>query len=233
MKALALEFSSEMPSLALFDDERPAGLARCPDAGRGNRALFEALDRLLRSAALHPRDLDLFIVGRGPGRYSGLRAALTIARFLALPGGKPVFAVSSGAALAAVVLRETGGAAVAVLGDARRGECWYGVFRGDGDEPHPDAWRVAPPEELPARLPPEAALVSPDYERLLRQGVVARLGAARWRAGDRAPDAVEVGRLALRRRRAGIASEPLSPLYPHPAVAAARRPPADNGPQMG
>lgn len=221
MITLAIEASTDQASVALLPGERAAAVERWPETGRGNRLLFEALDSLWRRTGIRPGEIDLFAVGRGPGRYSGLRAALTAARFLALPGARPVRAVSSGAALAAAILREGRLPTVAVLGDARRGQYWVGVFR-RGDTAQPQMlgdWAALAPDALAAAIPPDALLVSPEFGRLRSQGLTERLGADRWLAEDRFPDAVEVAALALAAERAGLPSEPLTPLYLHPPVA--------------
>ena len=220
MITLAIEASADIASLALFEDERVIAAERRPEPGRSNRPLFEALDAVLGRAGARASEIDRFAVGRGPGRYSGLRAALTLARFLALPGGRPVRAVSSGAALATVAMRERGAPAAAVLGDARRGRYWFGVFRSgtDGLPRMEGDWAAMPPDALVAAVPSEAILASPEFGRLRALGLADRLGGGRWLPGDRCPDAVEIGALALAAERAGRPPEPLTPIYLHPAV---------------
>jgi len=219
---LAIESSTEIASLALFRGDGVIASERRPEPGRSNRPLFDALDAVLVRGGVRAAEIDRFVVGRGPGRYSGLRAALTLARFLALPGDRPVWAVSSGAALAAATLRERGAPAVAVLGDARRGQYWLGIFRPEGSgPPRMEAeWAALPPDALTSAVPADAILVSPEFTHLRAQGLAARLGIGRWIAEDRGPDAVEVGALALAAERAGVPSEPLTPLYLHPPVSA-------------
>lgn len=221
MITLAIEASSDQASVALLRGEHVAAAERWTETGRGNRLLFEALDSLWRRTGVRPGEIELFAVGRGPGRYSGLRSALTAARFLALPGARPVRAVSSGAALAAAILREGRASAVAVVGDARRSQYWVGVFRrSDTALPRLEGdWAALAPDALAAAIPSDALLVSSEFRRLRSQGVTARLGAERWITEDRFPDAVEVAALALASERAGLPSEPLTPLYLHPPVA--------------
>ena len=228
MIALALELSSARASLALFRDDTLVAVERRSEVDRRDAPVFDALDGLLKNAVCHPADVELWIAGRGPGRYAGLRMALTLARFFALPGARPVYALNSGAALAAAVLRETGAARVAIIGDARRGRCWMGLFQAAPDGlPHLDGdWRLGSPAEIGAAIPADVPRVSPEYERLNAQGIRARLGDHAWIEGDRFPDAAELGVVALRRRQAGLPSEPLSPLYLHPAVEPRPPPPS-------
>ena len=129
MKLLALEFSTEAASLALLDGGAVVA-ATAVDAGhRRSQGLFAAAEGLLRGAGWTFADVGAFAVGRGPGSYTGLRVSLTAARGWALPEHKPVWTVSSGAALAAEIFAEQPEIPrVAVAGDARRGTIWAGLF---------------------------------------------------------------------------------------------------------
>ena len=199
MKLLALEFSTETASLALLDGGAVVA-ATAVDAGhRRSQGLFAAAEGLLRGAGWTFADVGAFAVGRGPGSYTGLRVSLTAARGWALPEHKPVWTVSSGAALAAEIFAEQPEIPrVAVAGDARRGTIWAGLFaRAAGQV---GDWKLLPSaargQEWPGALWAEPAL---------------------------APKAEWVGRLFF----AGGASEELQPIYLHPAVMAAPRFDAD------
>ena len=105
MKVLALEFSTGEASLALLDGGSVAAVAAVEASHRRSQGLFDAVDSLLTEAGWSLPEMDAFLVGRGPGAYTGLRVSLTAARGWALPGGKTVWTVSSAAALAAQILR--------------------------------------------------------------------------------------------------------------------------------
>jgi tRNA threonylcarbamoyl adenosine modification protein YeaZ len=83
--------------------------------GRAGEVLADA-DDLLRAAQLGPRDLDLLVVGVGPGSFTGIRIGLAAARGVALALDLPVAGVSSLEALAA------GAPGAVPVIDARRGE---------------------------------------------------------------------------------------------------------------
>jgi tRNA threonylcarbamoyladenosine biosynthesis protein TsaB len=224
-RSLALELSSPAASLALFDGERCVAHRAWREERRGNRPVFAALDAALAEAGWPAAGLDRFLVGRGPGIYSGMRVALMLARALALPRGLPVFAVASGAALAAALAETEPEERVAIVGDARRGQCWVGRFRRapGGVEPDGD-WTLVAPDALATALPPGTVAATPEWERLRPAAAAAAAPGVRWLAGDRYPDAGWVGRLAFARLARGEPSEPLAPLYLHPAVAGAARP---------
>ena len=199
MNILALEFSTETASRARRADGAVA-VAQPVDAGqRRSQGLFAAAADLLRGAGWTFAGVEAFAVGRGPGSYTGLRVSLTAANGWALPAGKPVWTVSSGAALAAEVLAERPDLAeVVVSGDARRGQVWAGRFVRDARHLVRQAgdWKLLPADARGREWPE-----------------------AHWVAAGRAPKAEWVGRLFF----AGGPSEDLQPIYLHPAVIAAPR----------
>ena len=199
MKVLALEFSTETAGLALLADG--TGVASLPvDASqRRSQGLFDAAQELLRTEGWTFPEVDVFAVGRGPGAYTGLRVSLTAALGWALPGGKTVWTVSSGAALAAEIFAGHAHISrVVAWGDARRGLIWAGMFERD-------------PERL-VRQAGEWKLLPADAQGREWPG-------AHWTDPAQAPKAEWVGRLFF----AGGGSEERQPIYLHPAVTAAPR----------
>jgi tRNA threonylcarbamoyladenosine biosynthesis protein TsaB len=210
---LGIELSSRQGSVALLKD----GVLLAEKTWLGERVrhniLFQTLETLLNETGVSYNDISLYAVGRGPGSFSGLRMSFAVAQALALPNKTEARVVSSGAALALAAARE-GAKQIAVVGDARRGQLWYGLFsvaapggRGPGS-PSPAAveqieeWRLIPYEEV--NVSAGALVVSPEAERLIQY--FPNIGPARF------PLASDVARLALTQ------SEPLEPLYMHPPV---------------
>ncbi len=219
MKIVAIELSSAVGDVALLESDRIVARREIPFLHGRVYGLFGVLEEVREESAWTWGDVDVFAAGRGPGRYSGMRVALTAARGLALPGGTSVFAVSSGAALAAATMAERSDVdQVAVVGDARRGQAWFGVYERatQGVEPVGD-WRMAAYADLSSALPPGAVRVTSEWSRLAAH-VVNESSRGDWVEQDRYPSAEWVGRLAHVARRAGWASEPLAPIYLHPAV---------------
>ncbi len=216
---MAVELSAGTGSLALVNtDETVHTLRTWPEDRRGSPALWSALSDLWALAHSEGRALSGLVAGRGPGRYTGLRTALTIVQALALPDTIPVHVVDSGRALALAVLRERSPERVAVAGDARRGHCWIAIFRNQNGWPEPETdWRLCPATSDALSLAPNTVGVSPEWSRLSQLPDMAEAGA--WINEDRAPDAVSVAHLALWDRANGLPSAPLSPLYLHPPAA--------------
>lgn len=217
MIILALELSSPRGSLALLRGADLAGAAQWDEPQARHSTCFPILRDLLHENAVRPSDIDMIAVGRGPGSFSGMRLALTAASALALPHGKPIHAVSSGEALAFRIAEGRASCEVAVVGDARRGKVWCGLFGWDGRQMAPiQPWQLLAPEALDLTLPGDCVKVSPHWSRLRELGAV-REGHG-WIGRDEFPDARHVATLAAGRLAAGVPSEPLEPLYMHPPV---------------
>ena len=131
MKILAFELSTRRAGVALMRNGALLDKESWEEPQARHQRLFDALPALMKRSGIHIRDIDVFAVGRGPGAFSGIRVAITAAQTLALPAGKIVYTASSGEALARAVLADPAVSRVAVVGDARRGTLWYGLFDND------------------------------------------------------------------------------------------------------
>jgi tRNA threonylcarbamoyladenosine biosynthesis protein TsaB len=219
---LASEHSTETASFALLRDEKTAGARRwTADRSRPDR-FWDELRDLLSSCSVAPSDIDCFAVGLGPGIYSGLRISLMALRGMALAGFKPVIGVSSGEAIAAAVFRSEPVATAVVVGDARRGRLWTGVFRRAAPRPAVvHDYRLIQPGELAAIAPPGSVLVSSDPQRTAALTDNAPLKDVVRLPDAVHPDAEDTAFLALARIRSGPVPEPgapLRPIYLHPPV---------------
>jgi tRNA threonylcarbamoyladenosine biosynthesis protein TsaB len=219
MRILALEQSNRVGSVALLEEERVVLQKQWTDERFHSQQAFVALRDVLGEGQAAPATLDLFAVGLGPGSFAGLRMAVSALQALALPDGKEVFGVASGEALAWSVMRETGANTVVTIGDARRQRAWLARFRRRDDFLAQDGpWRLLAMEEARDGLVSGDLVVTPDWERLeklLRQGLPTGVTSIEER---RIPMAADVARVALEKRRRGLVSPPLTPVYLHPAV---------------
>lgn len=93
--------------------------------------LLRSIHEVLRAQGLGPRDLDLLVVGVGPGSFTGLRVAMAVAKGLSRASGVALVGVSTLAAMAAPVCWAAPGVAVCAAMDARRREVWAGVWSAD------------------------------------------------------------------------------------------------------
>ncbi len=95
LHALAIDTTSDVLSLALLHGGAPAG--GCFDA-IGRRTTQEILPRigaLLEAAGLAPGELDVLVVARGPGSFTGTRIGLAVALTFAQVTGRPVVGVDA------------------------------------------------------------------------------------------------------------------------------------------
>ena len=115
------------------------------------------IDELLGEAAIGLRQLDAIAFGRGPGSFTGVRLAASIAQGLAFGSALGVVAISDLGAVAQRVFDQDSGVTRAlVCNDARMQEVYWGCFeRGsDGLAVARGPERVGPPGsvELPSAL---------------------------------------------------------------------------------
>jgi tRNA threonylcarbamoyladenosine biosynthesis protein TsaB len=139
VKILGIDTSTRVASVAIADDITP--VAQRESTGR-NTDVLVAIDEMCRDANIVPLDLDAVAVGAGPGSFTGLRIGMATAKGIAFAAQKPLWSVSSLAALAwdghrsratEVSARdeaEVDPVYVAVL-DARRSEVFAGCYAHD------------------------------------------------------------------------------------------------------
>lgn len=140
---LALEWSSRRVSVAV----RMAGgnpLERVEWMARFHAPAAMALVmQTLADSGCGAQDVTEIRVGRGPGNFSGIRSAFAWAAGMTAPGGVDLVPISSGRALAQRLTAEEEDRSFAVLGDARRGFWWGGVYvSGTSEEV---LWEIQPP----------------------------------------------------------------------------------------
>jgi tRNA threonylcarbamoyladenosine biosynthesis protein TsaB len=220
MNLLAIETATEACSVALLHGD--ALIDRSELAPRRHAELVLPMaEDVLAEAGIARRQLDAIAVGQGPGAFTGVRLAISVAQGLALALDIPVVPVSSLAALAMQAPDDD--AAILAAIDARREEIYAGAFRFDADglvEPL-DRERVLAASELTL---PEA-----DAWSVLGSGWNAygdairdRLPSApRWTDGHRYPQARDVARLAAPQFAAGkgVPPELALPVYLRDKVA--------------
>lgn len=93
MKLLSVDGSGEVLTMALGDGvllETAGGPSKAPHDER----LFPLLERLLARSGWSPADLDGIVVASGPGRFTGIRVAMTFSSVLGKVLDRPVLVVS-------------------------------------------------------------------------------------------------------------------------------------------
>lgn len=225
MRLLALDTATECCSAALLIEDRL--LSREAELARGHaERILPMIEELLGEAGIGLRALDALAFGRGPGSFTGVRLAASIAQGLAFGAGLKVVAISDLAAVAQRVFDGNGATRALVCNDARMQEVYWGCFErgGDGLAHAGSPERVGPPGGV--QLPPdwtEAAGLGRGFAAYPQlRGLAGIAVQGNW---DRLlPRAAEVARLAVPELSAGrlLAPEAAVPVYLRDDVA---RPP--------
>ena len=126
MTILALEFSSEQRSVALARAGRL--LAEAGETGGRDTKAFGLIEKVLAAAEIGREQVEVIVVGLGPGSYTGIRAAIAVAQGWQLATGVKLLGVSSVDALAAQAQAAGIFGRVHVVVDAQRGEFYRATW---------------------------------------------------------------------------------------------------------
>ena len=131
MNVVVLDTSSSVCVLALYQGGRC--LDRSREAGRSHsQILLPEIEALMAEAGIALRDVDLIVLGQGPGSFTGLRIGVGVVQGLAFGLGLPVAQVSSLAVLAQQAVRLHGARNVLAALHARTDEVFAGTYEADG-----------------------------------------------------------------------------------------------------
>lgn len=165
MNLLAFDTSTEQMSVAVQHADGRRWQHQGPGGAQASAALIPTVQALLAEAGLTLGELRAIVFGRGPGSFTGLRTACSVAQGLAFGTargggmGVPVLPVDTLLAVAEAARAAHGAQRVLALLDARMGELYSAAYVHDGAR----GWqrqgdiRVAPPEALAAPPGAEAA----------------------------------------------------------------------------
>ena len=124
MKVLAFDTSSKALSLAILEDKQVLAETTINIKKNHSITLMPAIDFLMASLDLTPKDLDRIVVAEGPGSYTGLRIAVATAKTLAHTLNIELVGMSS---LLALVPYQQEGLFVPLM-DARRNNVYAGFY---------------------------------------------------------------------------------------------------------
>jgi tRNA threonylcarbamoyladenosine biosynthesis protein TsaB len=238
VKVLGLDTATATAGIAIVGEHgRVLAEVRHDTSGRG-ADLLVAIDRVCQEAGVAPAAVAAIAIGAGPGSFTGLRIGMATAKGIAFAANRPLWAVSSLAALADDAMHElangqrlahAGGVICAVL-DARRGEVFAGCFR-HGVALAPE--RVMAPAELgpwvaalaraaaPALSPPALSFAGDALDA--HHDALAPLAVLGPWLTVRTPSGCAVARLALAGARVDITRDG-APVYIRPSEAEVKYP---------
>lgn len=148
MITLALDASTYAGTVAVWRDQTLAAEAEVAMRGADRERLMPAVAEALARAGARVGEVRRVICGAGPGSFTSLRIAASIAKGIATGTGAPLHAVSSLGLIAAG--EEVGAGSWLATLDALRGEAYVALFE---KRPDGSVREVAPP-----RIVPTAAL---------------------------------------------------------------------------
>ena len=91
--------------------------------------IMPMIEDVCQRAGIKPIELDGIAFGKGPGSFTGLRIAISVAQGLSLATGARLFGISSLEALAWQGMKELSNNQVLAIMNAHMGEVFYGAYR--------------------------------------------------------------------------------------------------------
>lgn len=165
IRLLGIETSSPIFSVALCEEERIVSRLESVGQGRPSALLSEMIRGVAHEAKCLLAQLDGFVVGIGPGSFTGLRVGVTTVKTLAWALKKPVLPISSLEVIARNLNESTRD--VLVFLDARKGKVYASLFSPDRRQGllRRSDDQLGTPEEFLRRLKEPAILVGDGIRR--------------------------------------------------------------------
>ena len=162
MRALALETSGRIGSVAVVVDGAVVAEEAFAHGLQNAAQILPIIDRLTRAQSWTPRDVDELYVSVGPGSFTGLRIAVTLAKTMAMATGVKLVVVPTVRVLAENAPADA--KHVIIVLDAKREQIFTARFERVGHE-----WV----EREPAKLDSLTAMLerSPRPVHLLGEGI--------------------------------------------------------------
>lgn len=146
---LAIDTSTEVFFLAVQRMGQPPLERHGAGAAAVSATLIPAIQELLAQSGMRLPDLDAIVLGRGPGSFTGLRTACSVAQGLAFGSAVPVLPVDTLMAVAEDARFRTGVTRVVALLDARMDEVYSAAYEWDGGSwRQQGAFQVGRPETV-------------------------------------------------------------------------------------
>lgn len=209
MKILAIEFSSAQRSIAVLSDVNgQQQIQEAVESGPTTSA-FGLTESVLEQTGVDREQIELVVIGLGPGSYTGIRAAIAVGYGWQLSGtGAHLTGISSAEAIAAEAagLGFTGKLHVVI--DAQRRELYWATYELDpsGVAKEVRPLRIATMAEAELERQAGGLVVGPEARKWFadahevhpRAATLARLAAARWRITGGIPSAPSLEPIYLR-----------------------------------
>ncbi len=129
MKLLAIETSSTACSVALLLDQQHILVTHELAPMQQTQIILSRIEDLLKNNKIKLNQLDAISFGCGPGSFTGIRIATSVAQGLAFGANLPLIPVSSLAAIAQDAYQDLGWEKLIVAIDARINEVYWATYQ--------------------------------------------------------------------------------------------------------
>ena len=119
---LALEFSSRSGSIALMNNSGESLVAPTTVGRNEEDDVFPSIEKTATALDISANELELVIVSVGPGGFTGLRTAVTIAKMISFVSGATIVPIES--AIVCVQQADKGDGPFAVISSVKGDEFW-------------------------------------------------------------------------------------------------------------
>ncbi len=122
MITLCMDTSHTWLVVGLIKDDNVIGKVQEKCWKKQSEELFPKLIELMDSLQLVPEDIDQIVISKGPGSYTGVRIAMTVAKVFCAMRNLPIYTVST-------LLLYAGKRNCRVITDARGNRVYTGLFQ--------------------------------------------------------------------------------------------------------
>lgn len=95
MITLCMDTSHTWLVIGLIKDDQVIGKVQEKCWKKQSEKLFPRLTALMNDCHLQPEDIDQIVISKGPGSYTGVRIAMTVAKVFCAMADKPIYTVST------------------------------------------------------------------------------------------------------------------------------------------
>lgn len=131
MNILAIDTSTMISTVTIASDNEIIGDFNVNQQRTHSESLVPMIENLLKLLGMTIKDIDAFVISKGPGSFTGLRIGMTVAKTLAQVNDKNLIPIST---LEALANNSSSNYLKAPLMDARGNRVYAAVYGKDGKE---------------------------------------------------------------------------------------------------
>jgi len=154
MKLLNIETSTRAFGLAVSDGVKVIKSRKVIIKKVLSSSIIPSIDKILKESKLKLKDIDVFVIGLGPGSFTSLRVGLSTVKGLAFALEKPIIGIPSMDVIARGLLKNIEpGTQICVVSDAKRNLVYGAIYENAGGElKRKSEYLLTPLEDLLGRI---------------------------------------------------------------------------------